>query len=47
MYQQLLAAGEYNSTAEYDIILALAREEYETDVAREEYMQEIALSDGE
>ena len=31
MYQQMLAAGEYNSAAEYDTLLALARDEYESE----------------
>lgn len=27
MYQQMLAAGDYNSAAEYDTLLALARDD--------------------
>lgn len=42
MYQQMLAAGEYSSAAEYDILLALARDEFEAKVAREEYEKEAA-----
>ena len=42
MYQQMLAAGEYSSAAEYDILLALARDEYEAEQAREEYKEELA-----
>lgn len=40
MYQQMLAAGEYDSAAECDILLALARDEYESEQAREEYEAE-------
>lgn len=40
MYQQMLAAGEYNSAAEYDILLALARDEYEKEKALEEAAME-------
>ncbi len=42
MYQQILAAGEYNSAAEYDTLLALARDEYESEQAKEEYETEAA-----
>ena len=42
MYQQMLAAGEYSSAAEYDILLALARDEYESEQAREEYEADAA-----
>ena len=37
IYQQMLAAGEYSSAAEYDLLLALARDEYESEQAKEEY----------
>lgn len=47
MYQHMLAAGEYNSAAEYDLLLCLARNEYEEELAREEaakaeYEEELA-----
>ncbi len=42
MYQQMLAAGEYSSAAEYDTLLALARDEYEKELAREEAAREYA-----
>ena len=47
MYQQMLAAGEYNSAAEYDLLLALARDEYESEQAREEYEAEAAREEYE
>lgn len=40
MYQQMLAAGEYDSAAEYDTLHALAKAEYEEEVALEEYKRE-------
>ncbi len=47
MYQQMLSAGEYSSTAEYDILLALARDEYESEQAKEEYETEAACEKNE
>lgn len=45
MYQQMLSAGEYNSAAEYDTLLALARDEFEAEVAREECEKEMVQED--
>ena len=36
----MLAAGEYNSAAEYDTLLALARDEYEEEQAEEQAAME-------
>ncbi len=47
MYQHMLATGEYNSATEYDILLALARDEYESEQAREEYEAEVAREEDE
>lgn len=47
MYQQMLAAGEYDTAAEYDTLLALARDEYESEQAKEEYETEAAREEDE
>ena len=45
MYQQMLAAGEYNSAAEYDTLHALAKAEYEEEQAREDAALEYAMEE--
>ncbi len=40
MYRELLSQGAYDSTAEYDRLLAFAREEHEEELAKEEAMKE-------
>ena len=47
MYREMLAAGEYDSAAEYDTLLAFARDEFEAEVAREEYEKEAAREEYE
>lgn len=43
MYQQMLAAGDYSSAAEYDTLHALAKAEYEEEQAREDVALEYAM----
>jgi len=45
MYQQMFAAGEYDSAAEYDTLHALAKAEYEEEQARENAALEYAMED--
>ncbi len=45
MYQQMLAAGDYNSAAEYDVLHALAKAEYEEEQACEEAALEYAMQE--
>ncbi len=42
MYMEKLAAGEYDSYEEYNILHALAKDEYEQECAKAEYEQECA-----
>lgn len=42
MYQEMLAAGMYDSAQEYDILLSAARDEFEEERAREQYEEECA-----
>lgn len=45
MYQQMLAAEDYNSAAEYDTLHALAKAEYEEEQAREDAALEYAMEE--
>lgn len=42
MYQEMLAAGMYDSAQEYDILLSTARDEFDEECAREQYEEECA-----
>ena len=47
MYRELLSEGSYDSATEYAQILAFAKAEFEEEVAKEEYFNQlIAESDG-
>lgn len=45
MYQQMFAAGEYDSAAEYDTLHALAKAEYEEEQAREDAALEYTMKE--
>jgi hypothetical protein len=40
MYRELLSEGNYNNATEYAQLLALAKAEFEEEVAKEEYERE-------
>ena len=40
MYRELLSEGRYDSATEYAQLLALAKAEFEEEVAKEEYKRE-------
>ena len=40
MYRELLSEGSYNNATEYAQLLALAKTEFEEEVAKEEYERE-------
>ena len=45
MYRELLADEQYESAQEYAILRTLAEEEFEEEIAGEEFMKEQAISD--
>jgi hypothetical protein len=40
MYGELLSAGAYDNATEYAVLLALAEDEFEEEMQREEYERE-------
>ncbi len=47
MYMERLAAGEYDSYEEYNVLNALAKDEYEQECAKEEYLQELLMEENQ
>ena len=45
MYRELLSAGAYDNANEYATLHALAKAEFEEEVAKDEYIQELIRQD--